>query len=120
VLLLSIIVKHPLLPYMDRNEVLTLFFVCKLSFLFVIINYLVYIIHLLVLQLTQRVILNPGLYRHCLLLDVDLEMFLRFNKVRALVDNTKLLAKALSKSEILEVIVYCSITCKLTENRKIS
>ena len=39
-----------------------------------------------------------------MLLDVDLEMFLRFNKIRALVDDTKLLAKALSKSELLEVI----------------
>lgn len=34
---------------------------------------------------------------------VDLEMFLRFNKIRALVDNTALLAKALSKSEVLQV-----------------
>jgi len=53
-------------------------------------------------------------YEHCLL-DVDLEIFLRFNKIRALVDNAVLLAKALSKSHILEVIIYCSIICKRTE-----
>jgi len=60
-------------------------------------------------------ILSPKIYQYCLLLDVDLEMFLRFNKIRALVDNTELLVKALSKSATLEVTVHCSITCKLTE-----
>jgi len=55
--------------------------------------------------------------KHCLLLDVDLELFLRFNKIRALVDNTKLLAKALSKSEVLQVIghiLYFGVTIKVT------
>jgi len=42
--------------------------------------------------------------------DVDLEMFLRFNKIRALVDNTTLLGKALSKSETLQVVSHCSFT----------
>jgi len=47
------------------------------------------------------------------LLDVDLDMFLRFNKIRALVDDTKLLAKALSKSELLQVTAQNNVTCKL-------
>lgn len=40
--------------------------------------------------------------------DVDLDTFLRFNKIRALVDNTELLAKALSKSELLQVTAHCN------------
>jgi len=49
------------------------------------------------------------------LLDVDLELFLRFNKIRALVDNTLLLAKALKKSEVLQVIALLMMIkcCKL-------
>jgi len=45
---------------------------------------------------------------HCLSLDVELEMFSRFNKIRALVDDTQLLAKALSKSDVLQVIA-CAV-----------
>ena len=48
-----------------------------------------------------------------LLSDVDLEMFLRFNKIRALVDNTTVLAKALSKSEVLQVSSYYIITLNM-------
>jgi len=60
--------------------------------------------------------LSSVMCKHCLLLDVDLEMFLRFNKIRALVDNTKLLAKALAKSEVLQVTAHSSVVCNLTEN----
>jgi len=47
--------------------------------------------------------------------DVELEVFLRFNKIRALVDNTKLLAKALSKSQVLQVYAHGIVASKISD-----
>jgi len=51
-----------------------------------------------------------------MLSDVELEVFLRFNKIRALVDNVELLAKAISKSKVLQVYARGSSACKTADN----
>ena len=57
---------------------------------------------------TNRHLLNTDYFAHeILLVDIDIEIFGRFNKLHSLTTDMSLVAKALSTSELLQVQISC-------------